>query len=147
MSPRGSQSLGAPRSLRADRLAEPRALGSLGTVLVLLFIVRVLPCLGGLQSRIRLYGPHGGDETFEVGDPTLKKETSNSIEFSVRRSSGPIHLTGNLYYEHFANFIFQNFTGEIIDGLPVAQFFSGKSNSMNACSAAFWFDRRNSIRR
>jgi iron complex outermembrane receptor protein len=39
-----------------------------------------------------------------------------------------VHLTGNLYYERFSNFIFQNFTGEIRDDLPVFQFFNGKAN-------------------
>jgi iron complex outermembrane receptor protein len=73
-------------------------------------------------------GPHGGDETFEVGDPTLKKENSDGIEFSLHGTTGPVHLTGNLYYEHFSNFIFQNFTGEIRDDLPVFQFFNGKAN-------------------
>jgi iron complex outermembrane receptor protein len=73
-------------------------------------------------------GPHGGDETFEVGDPNLKKEKSNGIEFSLHGTQGPVHLTGNLYYEHFSNFIFQNFIGEVRDDLPVFQFFNGKAN-------------------
>jgi iron complex outermembrane receptor protein len=75
-------------------------------------------------------GPHGGDETFEVGDPTLKMESSNSVEFSLHHTSGPVHVTGNLYYSRFANFIFQNFTGVTDEesGLPVFQFFNGKAN-------------------
>jgi iron complex outermembrane receptor protein len=73
-------------------------------------------------------GPHGGDETFERGDPNLSKEKSNSIEFSLHHTNGPAHLTGNLYYSHFSNFIFQNFTGEVVDDLPVFQFFQGKAN-------------------
>jgi iron complex outermembrane receptor protein len=72
-------------------------------------------------------GPHGGDETFEVGDPNLKKEKSNAIEFSLHHTRGPVHLTANLYYERFSNFIFQSFTGEVRDGLPVFQFFNGKA--------------------
>jgi iron complex outermembrane receptor protein len=73
-------------------------------------------------------GPHGGDETFEVGDPNLKKEKSNSAELSLHHTNGPVHLTANLYYEGFSNFIFQSFTGEIRDDLPVFQFFNGKAN-------------------
>jgi iron complex outermembrane receptor protein len=73
-------------------------------------------------------GPHGGDETFEVGDPNLKKEKSDGIEFSLHETQGPVHLTGNLYYEHFSNFIFQNFTGEVRDDLPVFHFFNGEAN-------------------
>lgn len=73
-------------------------------------------------------GPHGGDETFEVGDPDLNTEKSNSIEVSLHHTSGPVHLTGNVYYSHFSNFIYQNFTGEIEDDLPVYKFFEGKAN-------------------
>jgi iron complex outermembrane receptor protein len=75
-------------------------------------------------------GPHGGDETFEVGDPNLKKEKSNSIELGLHHISGPVHLTANLFYSRFSNFIFQNFTGETDEesGLPVFQFFNGKAN-------------------
>jgi iron complex outermembrane receptor protein len=75
-------------------------------------------------------GPHGGSETFEVGDPNLRKERSNSVELSLRHISGPVHLTGNLYYERFANFIFQADTGntDADSGLPIFQFLNGKAN-------------------
>jgi iron complex outermembrane receptor protein len=73
-------------------------------------------------------GPHGGDETFEVGDPNLSKEKANSVELSLHHTTGPVHLTGNLYYQHFSNFIFQNFTGEVEDDLPVYQFQEGIAN-------------------
>ena len=73
-------------------------------------------------------GPHGGSETFEVGDPTLKKETGNSIEFSVHKTSGPLHVQGSIYYSYFANFIYQAPTGEARDGLPVFSYREGKAN-------------------
>ncbi|MES2135509.1 MAG: TonB-dependent receptor [Pseudomonadota bacterium] len=73
-------------------------------------------------------GPHGGSATFEVGDPGLGVEKSNSIEFGLRRTSGPVHLTASLYYSRFPNFIFQAPTGETRDDLPVFQFRQGKAN-------------------
>jgi iron complex outermembrane receptor protein len=73
-------------------------------------------------------GPHGGSESFEVGDPNLKKETSNGVEFSLHHTTGPVHLTGNLYYTHFTNFIFQAPTGAVEDDLPVYEFKDGKAN-------------------
>ncbi|MFL6753182.1 MAG: TonB-dependent receptor [Sphingomicrobium sp.] len=79
-------------------------------------------------NELFAHGPHGGDETFEVGDPNLDLEKSNSIEFSLHHSRGPVHLTGNLYYSRFSNFIFQALTGEVEDDLPVFQFFQGKAN-------------------
>lgn len=73
-------------------------------------------------------GPHGGSQAFEVGDPALKKEASNSAELSLHRTAGPVHLTGNLYYSRFSNFIFQTPTGEIEDELPVFEYRQGKAN-------------------
>ncbi len=73
-------------------------------------------------------GPHGGSETFEVGDPDLDPEKSNSIEFSLHHTSGPVHLSGNVYYSRFSSFIFQATTGEVRDNLPVFQFMQGKAN-------------------
>ena len=58
-------------------------------------------------------GPHGGSETFEVGDPTLGKESSNAIELSLHRTTGPVHVQGSLYYSRFSNFIFQAPTGAV----------------------------------
>ena len=73
-------------------------------------------------------GPHGGSETFEVGDPTLGKESSNSVEVSFHRTTGPVHLQGSLYYSRFSNFIFQAPTGAVRDGLPVFSYREGKAD-------------------
>jgi iron complex outermembrane receptor protein len=72
-------------------------------------------------------GPHGGSETFEKGDPTIKKEAGNSVELSVHRTSGPIHVQGSLYYSRFSNFIFQAPTGEVVDALPVFTYRQSKA--------------------
>jgi len=73
-------------------------------------------------------GPHGGSESFEVGDPDLKKESSNGIELSVHRTTGPIHVQGSLYYSKFSNFIFQAPTGAVRDGLPIFTYREGKAD-------------------
>jgi iron complex outermembrane receptor protein len=73
-------------------------------------------------------GPHGGEEVFERGNAHLSKESSNGAEVSLHHVSGPVHVTGNLYYSRFSNFIFQAPTGEVEDGLPVYEFRSGKSD-------------------
>ena len=73
-------------------------------------------------------GPHGGSQTFEVGDPNLSPEKSLGVEASVRVTKGPVHFTGNLFYTHFANYIFQSPTGAIEDGLPVFQSRNGQAN-------------------
>jgi iron complex outermembrane receptor protein len=73
-------------------------------------------------------GPHGGSETFEVGNPDLRKESSNAVELSVHRTTGPIHVQGSLYYSSFSNFIFQAPTSAIRDGLPVFTYREGKAD-------------------
>lgn len=79
-------------------------------------------------SELFANGPHGGTQAFEVGNPDLGKEKSNSIELSLHHTTGPFHLIANAYYSHFSNFIFQTPTGEIEDGLPVFLFEEGKAN-------------------
>ena len=73
-------------------------------------------------------GPHGASQSFEIGDPALDPERSVGIEASLRGSHGPIQFTGNLYYNHFGNFIFQAPTGATQDDLPVFQYRAGKAD-------------------
>jgi iron complex outermembrane receptor protein len=72
-------------------------------------------------------GPHGGSQAFEVGNPDLDPERSNSAELGLHHSRGPLHLTASLYYSRFSNFIFQAPTGEEEDDLPVLQYRQGKA--------------------
>jgi iron complex outermembrane recepter protein len=73
-------------------------------------------------------GPHGGSQQFLVGDPTLKTEKSNSVELSVHRTTGPVHVQGSVYYSRFANFIFEAPAGEVRNGLPVFDYRQGKAD-------------------
>jgi iron complex outermembrane receptor protein len=73
-------------------------------------------------------GPHGGSQSFEVGDPDLDPEKGNSVELSFHHTSGPVHVSANLYYSKFSNFIFQAPTGEVEDDLPVQEFREGKAS-------------------
>jgi iron complex outermembrane receptor protein len=82
------------------------------------------PALDELFSN----GPHGGSQSFEVGDPGLSAEKGNAVELSVHRTTGPVHVQGSLYYSRFSNFIFQAPTGEIEDGLPVFQYGQAKAD-------------------
>jgi iron complex outermembrane receptor protein len=72
-------------------------------------------------------GPHGGSQAFEVGNPDLDPERSNSIELGLHHSKGRLHLTANLFYSRFSNFIFQAPTGEVEDNLPVLEYRQGKA--------------------
>ncbi|HKP34671.1 MAG TPA: TonB-dependent receptor, partial [Sphingomicrobium sp.] len=72
-------------------------------------------------------GPHGGSQSFLFGNPNLSKETDNSIELSVHRTTGPIHVQGSIYYSRFTNFIYLAPTDEIEDDLPAFDFREGKA--------------------
>ncbi|GAA4745726.1 TonB-dependent receptor [Sphingomonas daechungensis] len=73
-------------------------------------------------------GPHGGSQSFEIGDPNLDPETSLSVEGSLNGDAGPVNLSANVYYSHFSNFIFQAPTGAVLDDLPVFQTREGAAN-------------------
>ncbi|HMQ03193.1 MAG TPA: TonB-dependent receptor [Pyrinomonadaceae bacterium] len=72
------------------------------------------------------FGPHIGNLTFEIGNPDLRMERSNGVDFSLRHSSDRIRLTGDVYYYRIKNFVYlayqdEDSDGEIDleDGLPV----------------------------
>jgi iron complex outermembrane receptor protein len=74
------------------------------------------------------FGPHGGSEQFLIGDPDLKLEKSNGVEFSVHRTTRAVHVQGSIYYSRFSNFIFQAPTGEIEDNnLPAYEYRQGRA--------------------
>ena len=72
-------------------------------------------------------GPHGGSQAFEVGNPDLSPEKSNSVELGLHHSKGKLHLTANLFYSRFSNFIFQAPTGDTEDDLPVLEYRQDKA--------------------
>jgi iron complex outermembrane receptor protein len=75
-------------------------------------------------------GPHLATGVFEIGDPNLEEETALGLEFSLQKTDGPLTGTVNFFYTDYDDFIFEDFTGEIEDGLPVGVF--------TATNARFW---------
>jgi iron complex outermembrane receptor protein len=67
-------------------------------------------------------GPHVATRAFEIGDPDLEKETSWGLDVSFGKRLG--HVTGqvNLFANRFDSFIYEEFTGEVEDGLDVIQY-------------------------
>jgi iron complex outermembrane receptor protein len=66
-------------------------------------------------------GPHIATQQFEVGDPSLIKETGLSLEGSARWEAGPLELGLSIYRFAFEDFIYLDPTGAEEDGLPVFQ--------------------------
>ena len=67
-------------------------------------------------------GPHAGTEAFEVGSPDLAKERSWGVEAVLRGKGANYSVEASIYQNWFKNFIYENQTGEVEDGLPIYQF-------------------------
>jgi iron complex outermembrane receptor protein len=67
-------------------------------------------------------GPHPGNATFEIGDPNLTREREDGIDLSLRHTTNRVRAELNYFYYHFKDFIFLAPTGEIEDGLIVANY-------------------------
>jgi iron complex outermembrane receptor protein len=83
-------------------------------------------------------GPHIATGVFEIGDPDLAKEKSLGVDVSVSKRAGP--ATGQLsaFLNRFDGFIYEAFTGEEQDGLPVARYIQGDAGFRGfEASAAF----------
>lgn len=79
-------------------------------------------------------GPHGGNATFEVGDPNLKREQSDGIDVSLRHSTSRVRAEANYFYYHIKDFIFLAPAGQIDEesGLQIANYSQGTSRYTGA---------------
>lgn len=62
-------------------------------------------------------GPHVGNLTFEIGNPLLRRERNDGIDFSLRHDSKRVRGVANFYYYNIKDFVFLVPTGEIEDNL------------------------------
>ncbi|NNL88496.1 MAG: TonB-dependent receptor [Marinicaulis sp.] len=69
-------------------------------------------------------GPHLATNAFEIGDPTLGKETALGIEATLHGEAGPLELTLNGFYADYNDFIALIPNGEEEDELPVFEFLA-----------------------
>jgi iron complex outermembrane receptor protein len=64
-------------------------------------------------------GPHAATATFELGDPTLGKERSRNVEWTLRGGEGgPLRWNVGIFAQHFSNYIAA--FGTDVDGDGVA---------------------------
>lgn len=57
-------------------------------------------------------GAHEATETFEVGNPNLRKEVAKSFEMGLKRSQGAFRFDTSIYHTIFDGFIFKQRTGD-----------------------------------
>ena len=70
-------------------------------------------------------GPHRGNVAFEIGDPNLNREMGDGLDFGIRHSSKRLRFEANGFYYHIKDFIFLAPTGDVEDGLKVAEYDQG----------------------
>lgn len=66
-------------------------------------------------------GPHLASRTFELGDPTIDKETSRHIDIGLRKTGGSLTWSLTAFYTSFDDFIFLRDTGvdDPVSELPI----------------------------
>lgn len=67
-------------------------------------------------------GPHLATEQFELGNASLGLETATGVEAAFRHREDGHFLTLNLFYTDYSDYVFEQATGEVEDGLDVFQF-------------------------
>lgn len=60
-------------------------------------------------------GPHDATATFEIGNPTLRRERARTLEASLRRAEGPLRLDATAYVTRITGFIYRAETGLLCD--------------------------------
>jgi iron complex outermembrane recepter protein len=59
------------------------------------------------------HGAHDATGTFDIGDPTLKKETAHTAELGLLRFQGDFRFDAKVYYTYYNDFIFRQATGTL----------------------------------
>lgn len=72
-------------------------------------------------------GPHGGNASFQIGDPDLKPENSVGFEATIKHAGQGFNFAATLYGSRFANFLYEAPTGEIREDLPIYQTRQGRA--------------------
>ena len=73
------------------------------------------------------FGAHIGNLTFEIGNPDLKREAADGVDFSLRHISNRLRANANFYYYRLKDFVFLAPTGNIEEGLIEAEYLQADS--------------------
>lgn len=73
-------------------------------------------------------GPHGGNASFQIGDPDLNIEKSIGFEASIKHKSRALDASVTFYGNRFGNFLYEAPTGVVTDDLPVYQARQGRAS-------------------
>ena len=72
-------------------------------------------------------GPHPGILVFDVGNPNLKPEHGDGIDFSLRHNTDRVRIQGGVYFYKISDFVYTAFTGGTDPGssLPIVDYAQG----------------------
>jgi iron complex outermembrane receptor protein len=70
-------------------------------------------------------GPHAATFAYEIGDSDLEPETAHSIDATLHLTGGLIRVEATTFLNLFDGFIYQEYTGGEVEGLPVLQTVQG----------------------
>ena len=77
-------------------------------------------------------GPHPGNLAFEIGNPNLVRERGDGLDFGVRQTSKRVRFEANGFYYTIQDFVFLAPTGDVEDGLLVANYDQGTTRYTGA---------------
>ncbi len=66
-------------------------------------------------------GPHAATFAYEIGNPDLSVETANALDLTLHVTESLFRVEASAFLTAFNRFIYQEFTGEVENGLDVLQ--------------------------
>ncbi len=69
------------------------------------------------------YGPHVGNMAFEIGNSSLKRESGDGLDVSLRHDADRLYGEWNFFYYRLGDFVYMAPNGEQHHGLQVVNFF------------------------
>jgi len=74
-------------------------------------------------------GPHPGILVFDIGNPNLKPEHGDGVDFSLRHNTERLRIQSGVYFYRISNFVYAAFTGATDPGsnLPIVDYAQGNS--------------------
>jgi iron complex outermembrane receptor protein len=82
------------------------------------------------------FGPHVGNLAFEIGNPDLGIERTLGLDVSLRRRAERVSGELNAYIYRVRDFVYLDFTGEVVDNLREVEFQQGDSRFIGAEASA-----------
>ncbi len=60
-------------------------------------------------------GPHDATQTFDVGNPNLRTETSHNLELSLQKTAGLVRWRANVFVNKVRDFVYGNIGSDLVD--------------------------------